>query len=786
MHKGDFMFDERKVPALCLKLGVKACLYNGKKEQLKSAPYKNNGITMIPADALGLLGIKADADTALNAIDGYYKNENEMGLIFISDNENDVALTVTDDLTYMLSLANAFIFDIPRVKMSKSYAPATEDEMRGFLEVGNLVADLLVARKNTRPYILSSKQIFNTLKEIYASKDGSYEYDCIVKLIQSADESKQHFPELLEDGTGFKEPFPASGYVDEYDAGGRHTNTEYYTFHLRRFAFAYHMTGDEKYARMAYFGALGILERKHWGPGHFLNCSGAAGFLAITYDWLVDAWREMGLDTGIVKKGIYTHGIHHGYNSVVHDSCDFPSPMQGTGWRFKCKPDNWNSVCNAGMVIASLCLLGDGPDDVITPELYEKTKIMIGASLSSMTQDGLVYKQYAPDGSYVESNSYWDYGTSHLVRTMGALYRALGTDLGMHNGCGIDKTCYYALNSESADYVGWNYHDGSLSQQGSALFSVLATINGDNTLFSLRQEHVKRGKRVQTEDMIFGARVSGITPPALDEIALDYAMTGIDAFTVRDGWTPGSLFAGMIGGENPSGGSHNQIDSGAFVYHNYGKMWFTDMGSDNYNVPANKDGHGYFSNYGLYRRNAEGNNTLALKALPYGQLCCGRGVMTEYKSSKNASYCIIDNVSVYGNDLVSEARRGMLLTNNRKSLVIKDEVVFENPQTAYWIGHYESDKITAELSNDGKTCVMTHNDGTKLEVNLACDGAKFEIMNCYDFLLDGSENVETEHSRENHRRLVVKLENTEKIDLSVIIGDYSGEDIPAMKNWKSL
>ena len=250
MHKGDFMFDERKVPALCLKLGVKACLYNGKKEQLKSAPYKNNGITMIPADALGLLGIKADADTALNAIDGYYKNENEMGLIFISDNENDVALTVTDDLTYMLSLANAFIFDIPRVKMSKSYAPATEDEMRGFLEVGNLVTDLLVARKNTRPYILSSKQIFNTLKEIYASKDGSYEYDCIVKLIQSADESKQHFPELLEDGTGFKEPFPASGYVDEYDAGGRHTNTEYYTFHLRRFAFAYHLTGDEKYARM--------------------------------------------------------------------------------------------------------------------------------------------------------------------------------------------------------------------------------------------------------------------------------------------------------------------------------------------------------------------------------------------------------------------------------------------------------------------------------------------------------------------------------------------------------
>ena len=115
------MSNEKKVPALCLKLGVKACLYNGKKEQLKSAPYKNNGATMIPADALELLGIHADTDISLESIDGFYKNENEMGLIFISDNECDVKLTVVDDLTYMLSLANAFIFDIPRVKIGRAH-----------------------------------------------------------------------------------------------------------------------------------------------------------------------------------------------------------------------------------------------------------------------------------------------------------------------------------------------------------------------------------------------------------------------------------------------------------------------------------------------------------------------------------------------------------------------------------------------------------------------------------------------------------------------------------------
>ena len=71
----------------------------------------------------------------------------------------------------------------------------------------------------------------------------------------------------------------------------------------------------------------------------------------------------------------------------------------------------------------------------------------------------------------------------NLFRGIGAIHSALGTDLGISHATGLDKTCYYAINSESAAFVGWNYHDGS-------------------------------------------------------------------------------LYAGIIGGYNPGGGSHNQIDSG--------------------------------------------------------------------------------------------------------------------------------------------------------------------------------------------------------------------------------
>ena len=94
-------------------------------------------------------------------------------------------------------------------------------------------------------------------------------------------------------------------------------------------------------------------------------------------------------------------------------------------------------------------------------------------------QDGLALKPYAPDGSYVESNSYWSYGTNNLFKILAALHSLIGTDLGLHYTWGLDKTCYYAINTESAEYVGWNYHDGSLSAQGTSMFYPFGYISGD-------------------------------------------------------------------------------------------------------------------------------------------------------------------------------------------------------------------------------------------------------------------------------------------------------------------
>ena len=783
------MNNQTKTPILCLKTGVPRALANGTKVDLALAPKKDADTYLIPTEALRLIGISCDGDyIAADKVDGLYTVYEGMGLIFLDSDKSAEALTIDGDLSFILSLAHSFIFEIHTPKLAHDYAPATDEERAEFKRVGKELCDLIAKRGNKHPFILGNQDVFDKLRAMYLSDTDTDEKVYIGRLIEEADKYVSRFPALKEDGTGLVTPIPDSGYGEtEYDVGGRHSHSEGRLTEVMYLAFAYQITHDIKYAQIAYYYSLEVTERLHWGPGHFLNCSGGAGRLVMIYDWLFGVWCELGLDTSFIKKGIYMQGLRHGFNSVIHDSCIFPSPQQGTGWRFKLKADNWNSVCNSGMILGTLCLLNDGVDEVVTKEIYDDLAELLGACISSTMDPSLVFTQYAPDGSYIESNSYWAYGTTNLVTSMVALYETLGTDLGLHHACGFDKTCYYAINSESADFVGWNYHDGGMGSQNTSCFNPIAILSGDTQLSALRKSHIDNGKDVTTLDMLYYPTVRGGEVPALAGLSLDYAMEGIDAFTVRDGWNKGSLFAGMMGGENPTGGSHNQLDSGAFVYHNLGKMWFTDMGSDYYNSRGIANGEGYFSNYALYRRNAEGNNCLCLSSLPYGQLLGGRGVMTECKSSDTASYAVFDNASVYGEDKVISAKRGMLLTGNRKTVVIKDEVEFVAEETSFTTAHFENKNITAEIQDGGKKCVLTHNDGQKIYVTVFGDGI-LELMDCQG-LLSGTGPAEGEYSRDDYSRLVIRHTAKKSINTAFVIDTTEECGIKENINiemWKTL
>ena len=261
-------------------------------------------------------------------------------------------------------------------------------------------------------------------------------------------------------------------------------------------------------------------------------------------------------------------------------------------------------------------------------------------------------------------------------------------------------------------------------------------------------------------------------------------MENIDGFTMRSGWERGSIFAGILGGENSiGGGTHMQIDAGTFVYHNHGHLWFTDLGADSYNIKG-----GYFGNDRLFRRNAEGNNTLFLPSLPYGQTPGGISSITEWKSSDAASYAIIDTTAVYGDKAV-KAARGMLLTADRKTWVLRDEAEFKEAEDACWVANFESAKIKCEIAGNGKSCKMSYEDGAAINVHLYSDAdVRFEIISCYDFLLSGTRAFEGEYPRDKYSRLLIRCGGLKKFNLSVVVepvGDAAQYALPTSE-WKNI
>ena len=824
--------------SLVMKIGAENASLNFEQIELTSVPMLINGKIYCPVDVIERLTGITCPEIYLVSLDGAsYININnvktafgveaesyDMGLILIGKEEN----LLDDDASYeeMISLMQGFIFNIP--------------------SSNELISDV---NKNTsgfdHPYLLADADRFAELRAIYTvGKNNRFKndeekmlYTYISSYISSAESQYTSYCGTKVTGTynGLKaDKIPVNANYNKYnnngyDNGGR---VSVPTGPLLYFAFAYQMTENLNYAKAAYDYMLALGDWNHWGPGHFLNCADTAAPFSIAYDWIYDAIDELNKSGAVSKYDsavyentklatiLFTHVIIPGYIQSNNISCPWPGTVDS---RYATKTNNWNAVCTSGVVMAALLLLNE---DISTAGMTFATQKKSGSTftqtttkieeigskaihaglntysdyaaklatmnLNSLAKYGL--GQYAPDGSYVESPGYWSYGTNTLFRLVASLLSATGDDYGFMDTWGLDTTCYFAVHSESSDYKTWNFNDGSVGVQDSSFFFFVGDFYGDDNLVRVRKKQLEGGKSSNLYDILFyDTSITGDP-----ELSKDYLMAGIDAYSVRSSWDKGALYAGLIGGANNA--SHGQMDAGSFVYHNNGKIWFHDIGTDNYNYSG-----GYFSNYKLYRIGAEGHNLIAVtseqRTLPYGQTTNANPPIVDTYSTVDGAYAVLDLSDTYGTH-VKEAKRGMLLTNSRSTIVIQDEFVFNGKKTAYWFGHYQIAEGYVDdvvISADGRTAFMFSDDDI-LRVSIVSDNQdlKFEIMDCYTYVLDATirtdrttmDGLSTEYNRDSLRKLAIKCENVETLNLAVVIESVNeteigcGYEYTSISNWE--
>lgn len=325
-------------------------------------------------------------------------------------------------------------------------------------------------------------------------------------------------------------------------------------------SYAYRMTGKEKYRVRAEQEMIAVCSFADWNPSHFLDTGEMTMAVSIGYDWLFDTLSPE--TRKLVKEAILNKGFapsqDERYNGFLHTS------------------NNWNQVCNAGLVYGALAILEDHP---------EEARRIIERALSTVR---LTLKGYAPDGAYPEGYNYWGYGTTFQVLMNAALESALGSDGGLSAAEGFLASARFMQFMTGTTGKCFNFSDSREAVFALPAMYWFAGKLHDPSLLWNEKDILSRAKlSFSAEESrflplipIYGSqyKMKELVPPAT-KLWVGKGQTPV--VLIRTGWQEGEgFYLGIKGGTAST--SHAHMDAGSFVFDALGVRWVQDLGMQEY------------------------------------------------------------------------------------------------------------------------------------------------------------------------------------------------------------
>lgn len=435
---------------------------------------------------------------------------------------------------------------------------------------------------------------------------------------------------------------------------------------------------------------------KNWNPSHFLDVGEMSMAVSLALDWtagrLPKATRAMAIDA-LIHKGI--------------------EPSYGKGMWWIEGTNNWNQVCNGGMIAASLAIAD------ADPELAAKT---ISRSLKGMPH-ALV--EYAPDGVYPEGATYWNYGTTFSALTSSMLTSALGTDFGLSEYQPLMQSAVFRLLSvaPSGDYYNFSDCGTRRSPDGDMTLAWFAaqTLNGD---------YFERDRFLHSPDSMgilpryagaglvwiasFENRIKqGETHPALP---LNWKGDGPTPVVFFRGGPqdPHQFYLGAKGGTGSH--SHGNLDAGSFVFELDGVRWVVDPGTQGY-YDVEKTGFDLWGmcqtcdRWKLLTKNNFGHSTLTVNDALFDVKAYVP--ITDFKDGAQPE-AALDLSAVYDAAMAKVTRR--FVKENNHSLLIEDHLqCTDSTREVTW-----QLMTTADVQIVPGGAVL-HQDGKQLKVDMLSD-----------------------------------------------------------------
>ncbi|KAF8222134.1 hypothetical protein L208DRAFT_1324262 [Tricholoma matsutake] len=498
---------------------------------------------------------------------------------------------------------------------------------------------------------------------------------------------------------------------------------------IKAFAYVYRMTNDTKWVDRAWAEIQNVAGNgtTSWGPNvdrwnsaHFLDTAELSAAYAIAYDWLY------AILTPSQKSQILTTLIQYGLQPGLAALNDV-----NIGWWSKNGTDgNWNCVCNGGLTLASLAILGDDTSG-IPQQILSKTVDNAKQNCAFGPSD---------DGTWAETANYWYFGTTGHAEMTSSLITATGSDYGLLNtNSNFFKTGFYHMYVAGSTSL-FNYGDhgpNKFSTTANAMMFYAEQYNKPSYLLFQREQYdaAEPWSMFWYDPRVSGAFWNGLPLDMFFDNPLDQWAS------MRSSWTDSNaLYLAVKAGMDINHQTHNDLDVGDFVLDALGTRWAGELGSGDYNSP------GYFisdaqnsDRWKYYRKMTEGQNTLLINQT--NQIVTGtcsithqssgttQGSSTVFTVSKDSTaYWVVDMTAMYSG--ASSVKRGVRLLNARRQVLIQDEINSQNP--VQWRMH-----TNASVTVSGPSATLKL-DGQTMQVSMVSppSGAQFSTSEAVRFSTD--------------------------------------------------
>lgn len=415
-------------------------------------------------------------------------------------------------------------------------------------------------------------------------------------------------------------------------------------------SYSYRMTGDERYLNRADAEILAVSRFSDWNPSHFLDVAEMTMAVAIGYDWLFEDLSERARIEA--KSAILLKGIEE-------------SKKEGMWWLTS--ENNWNQVCNAGMVYGALAIQEDYPElaDEIIDRAFESLPIAMEA--------------YQPEGVYPEGYGYWGYGTSFNILFLSAIEKALGTDRDLSSSPGFLGTGHFLKHMITPTGGNFTWADcGTETNLNPAMFWFAEKSNDVSVLWSEKQFldvtnfDKFKGIRELPAILIWGKNIplNSINEPGekfwMGQGANPVAM-------MRSDWNTTAVYMGFKAG-SPSV-NHGHMDVGSFMMEADNRRWATDLGSQNYESLESL-GMSIFGKtqdaerWTIFRMNTFSHNVLIVD--DEQQRVNGYAKIDKHSDNEDFMFAVSDISGVYNGQL-KNAKRGVAI-KNLEYTIVRDEI----------------------------------------------------------------------------------------------------------------